>query len=160
MTRWTDPGADPLADLRQMAASMPDGGAPPTTLKVNARAATIFAAYSAAHRLIPGKSPWARLKRRVMRWALELYFDHELKPHPYAAAGPVPVPRRGDAEGARLILTALDGGAVLARSELCVAAGLTGTRTNRILADLGRRGLVVSVGRNLVALATKEPSDG
>lgn len=139
---------------------MPEGGAPPNTLQINARAATVFAAYSAAHRLIPSKSPWACLKRRVMRWALELYFANELKPHPYAAAGPFPVPRRGDAEAARFILAALDGGAVLARSELCVATNLTGTRTNRILADLCRRGLVVNVGRNLVALAEKEASGG
>lgn len=130
------------------------------TPEETARAATRFAAYAAANRLVPGRGPWAALKRRVMRWALELYFANELKPHPYAAPEPVSRPRRGDAEAARRLLAALDGAGVLARSELAVKADVPGTQVNRILADLRRRGLVTYQGRNLVALVAKEPTDG
>jgi CRP-like cAMP-binding protein len=156
---WNEPGADPLADLRQMAASMPEALEAPNTLQINARAATVFAAYAAAIRLIPGRGPWVALKRRVMRWALELYFANELKPHPYSVEEPGARPRRGDADAARRLLAALADGE-LTRSELSVKADVNGGQASRILADLRRRGLVHYRGRNLVALTPKEPSDG
>lgn len=153
---WNDPGADPATDLRSLADM-----APPETVAVNPRTAIVFSASLAAHRIIPGRGIWAGLKRRVMRWALELYFTHDLT----VARVPDPEPepasnlRRGDAQAARRILETLANGEEISRSQLAVQADVPGSQANRIIADLRRRGLVEIAGRNTVRIG-KDAADG
>lgn len=86
----------------------------------------------------------------MLRWAYRLYFAAELKPHLYAVEEE---PERPEAEAARLILAALEDGQAIPRSELAAKCDLRGAQTNKLLADLIRRGLVVCAGRNLVQIA-------
>lgn len=158
MTDWNSPDADPLADIRSLAASMPEAPAP-NVIHLNARAGVIFAASAAAHRLIPGGGILAGIKRRIMRWALELYFSNELKPHKYAIPEFVRPSHPADAEAARRILSSLMATGETTRSQLAVAADVPPYQVTRIVADLRRRFLVECPGPNLVRLIPQRPED-
>lgn len=119
------------------------------------RPALSAAARAAAHRIIPGRGPVARVKRRLMRWALELYFRHSLKPHAYSALEP---PRRAVAKDARAVLAYLQAvPGEVSRGQLADATGIAGGHLNRIVADMNRRGLV-RLSRNHVALSDQTES--
>lgn len=124
--------------------------AKPAPLAVPVRAAVAFASGAAAHRLCPGDGPLSVLKRVVLRWAFRQYFAAELKPHLYAVPEE---PKEPEAEAARRILQALSDGRETTRSELAASLDLGGSQTNRLLADLVRRGLIVSAGPNKVRLS-------
>lgn len=147
MTSWSEPGANPLEDIRRTLKAVGDIAAP-NSIVISTRAAALLAAW----RLFPGRGPLNWLRRRVMRWALEHYFARPAEKPPQ----PEPTP-----EEARVlaILRAQPGGR-FARATLAREAGIPGARLNKVVAELRRRGLVALRGRHYVGLSDEELADG